>query len=111
VRFLVNPSVREEAIPVYYDEDSGDDDTDSSLLADYVLLELEQENRSLPGFEDRYVEDSAITLLTSSSVSPPSKVEAFGEDRKVNSVVTDNTPTKVVHSPPPPKDVASWWES
>jgi hypothetical protein len=41
VRFLLNPSVVEEAMPIYYEEDSGDDsDTDPFLLEDCVLLHL-----------------------------------------------------------------------
>jgi len=87
-----------------------EDDKDPSLL-DYVLLE--QKNFSLPGSEDVFVEDSAITFLNDfpSSVSPRSLVEDTRGDRKVVTFFTDYTPTEEVRSPPPQQDVATWWES
>ena len=113
--FLLNQGVVEEAMPIYYEEDIGDDnDTDPSLLEDCVLLHLGQETPVLPGSEDVYVEESAVSLINNSSfsVSPSSLVEATMGDRKV--AVFFNTyapPTEVFSPPPPQQNVAAWWES
>jgi len=56
VRYLLNPSVGEDAILAYYEEDSGDEDTDSSLLDDYVL-------HALKAYEDDFYEETDPILL------------------------------------------------
>jgi len=102
------PSV-EEAVSVHYEDDSDEDDEiDSSLLDDYVLLELEQ---GAPIVSEELMEVSVITIVSNSSSPPPSSlVEAGGTEGKMPTFFTDCTTLDVSSLPLPQVPVAAWWE-
>jgi len=101
----------EEAVPVYYEEDSDEDDEiDSSLLNDYVLFELEH---GAPAFSDseELVEVPVITMVRSSSSPPPSSlVEVREGERHIVNSFTEYISLDVISLSPSQVPVTAWWE-
>ena len=104
---LCLPLIPESVSPVYYEEED-DEDTDPSLLDDYVLMDLEQATTTLPESVDVVNEvPSIIPVSSSPSPSPTSFMEA----RRGEGMVFNSSPTAEARSSPPPKaTVAAGWE-
>jgi hypothetical protein len=102
------PSV-EEAVLVYFEEETTEDDDIDPLLADdYLLLDLEHGDSVVSDSAD-IVEVPAITLNNNYSSPPSSLVEDRVRERKIVSFA-DNTTSDVSSLPPPQVPVAAWWE-
>ena len=124
------PSV-EEAVPVYHEEDSDEDDEiDPLLLEDYVLLELEQ-GASIVSYSEELVEfpvtivsndlerGPAVLLETVNEVpsiipvssSPSPSPTSIMEVRRGEGMALTSSPTAEARlSPPPSATVAAGWE-
>jgi len=99
---------KEEAVPVYYEEETTEnDDIDPLLVDDYLLLDLEH---GAPVFSDAELEEvSAITPINNASSPPTSSlVEGRLGERNIVSF-TDYTTSDVSALPPPQLAVTAWW--
>ena len=99
------PSV-EEAVLVYYEEETTENDGIDPLLD--VILDLERGESVVSDSAD-IVGVPAITLSNNSSSPPLSLVEDGAGGRKTVSFA-DYTTSDVTSLPPPQVPVAAWWE-